>query len=235
MDQQALVAVGQRQHPAAPRHQTLQPPRARIVAVEREAEVAGAIRRAPCARRLPPPARRQTRVGVQQQQPFAARRRHACRELAARGRARAETTRAPKRAASSAVPSLLPPSTTTTSSAAGDRGQRAPAANPPHSAWGSRPTACSTIVLDRAPGLANLVLRTDGEQTMRDQAELASGPTARRPMRRRLCRCRATRRGRGADDQSAGALRQPGRSARSTTAGIRWRPSSPSCRSWPPR
>ena len=79
MDQQALIAIRQRQKSTTPCHHTLQPPRARIVAVQREAEVAGEIRRHHRA----PPSRCQPRVGVQQQQPLAACRRHASCQLRA--------------------------------------------------------------------------------------------------------------------------------------------------------
>ena len=112
MDQQALVAIGQRQHAAAPGDQPLQPPRAGIVAVQREAEIAGA---AGVHRRLPPSSA-QPRIGVQQQQPLATRRRHAGCQLRSPSTWRAQHTR-PEPAASAGVPSLLPPSTTTTSSA----------------------------------------------------------------------------------------------------------------------
>ena len=144
MDQQPLVAIRQRQHPAAPRHQPLQPPRARIVAVEAEAEVAGlsgeaamwapipaaspaasAYRRAAAAaiRRAPLPPLPPSCAAA-----AARRRHHACAQRARKFRWSRRCCRHP------------PP-----------RPRRRPAPRPacrrkrmpPHSAPGSRPTACS--------------------------------------------------------------------------------------------
>ena len=123
VDQQALVAIGQRQSTAAPGDQALQPAGARVAAVEREAEIAGPSGACPAdvrAHRLLP-AGRQPRIGMQQQQPVASRGRRAGGELRAAPARGGDRRALPATPARSGVPSVLPPSATTTSSTCAPR------------------------------------------------------------------------------------------------------------------
>ena len=114
VDQQALVAIRQRKDLTAPRHQTLQPPGARIVAVEAEAAVARAFRRSGhVGGDFRVPASGKASVGVQQQQPIARCGFHPC-GTAKMGRDAMAVVDGKLK-----VSSMLPPSTTTTSSASG--------------------------------------------------------------------------------------------------------------------
>ena len=123
-DQQPLVAIGQRQNPATPGDDPLQPPRRRGGIVERKIEIAGAAlgsgRRDEAADRLLPSRRRagnrHAETSASRPMPRPRRRRAECRAPRA-----AATTSAPELRARRAVSSRDPPSTTMISPTTADR------------------------------------------------------------------------------------------------------------------